>query len=283
MKITGKTIILLFLATLLTSCKGFISTPTTSPIGVMETAIPTVIFTATSLLPTETSVPIIQSSPIPVSGISTTVATENDLTWAECVLPNQDYAHSIPDLVFASNCLNMERPYWDDNDRKMAGERIQGDNGSDLRQIIGNDVYLAKHDSTNGCCHYEFSKNGNVIIETSAPFITFDPNRNLWNIGGKWVWELITDPPTIIVDEINFNEKYHLEGIFIPYIINNKLIYIAKKNMKFHIVYDEKVIGPEFDEIYIKYCCGTTKVLYGGGQYWFWGKREGTYYVVAIH
>jgi hypothetical protein len=105
----------------------------------------------------------------------------------------------------------------------------------------------------------------------------------LWNIGGKAVWELVTDPPTIIVDGISFSEKYQLEGAFIPYAINDKLIYIAKENGKYHIVYDEKIMGPEFDEIYIKYCCATTKVLYGEGQYWFWGKREGTYYVVGIH
>jgi len=208
---------------------------------------------------------------------------ENGLTWTECVQPNLDYANSAPDMEFVTPCLNMERPSWNDNDNKMAGERISGNNGSDLRQVIGNDVFLVKHDGTNGCCDYKFLKNGNLILETSAPFISFDPNRNLWNIGGRSVWELITDPPTIIVDGIDFNEKYHLEGIFIPYVINDRLIYIAKRDGKFHIEYDEKAIGPEFDEIYVKYCCATTKVFYGGGQYWFWGKRDGTYYVVAIH
>ena len=77
-------------------------------------------------------------------------------------------------------------------------------------------------------------------------------------------------------------QKYQWEGIFKPYTINDKLLYIAKRNGKFQIVYNEEIIGPEFDEIYIKYCCGTTNVRYGSGQYWFWGKREGTYYVVAL-
>jgi hypothetical protein len=177
----------------------------------------------------------------------------------------------------------MDRPIWDDNDKKITGERIEGSNGSDLQLVIGNDVFLAKHDSTNGCCDYEFLKNGNVIIETSAPLITFDPNRNLWNIGGKSVWELIAQPPVIIVDGVNFNEKYQLEGSFFPYTINNKLLYIAKKDGKYQIIYDGKHIGHEFDEIYMKYCCAVTTVLHGHGQFWFWGKRDGTYFVVGIH
>jgi hypothetical protein len=301
MKIIGKTILSFFLvALILTSCMGFLSTTAINPTGVMGTAISTVetavVETQTAMptfaptvmslptqLPTETPIPLMQSSPVPVSGSPITVISENGITWTECVAPYRDYAHDGPTITFAVDCLNMDMPYWTDNDREMAGERIDGNNGSDLRLVIGNDVFLAKHNSANGCCDYEFLKNGDVIMETSAPLITFDPNRNLWNIGGKSVWELITDPPTIVVDGINFNEKYQLEGVFVPYMINNKLIYIAKKNGKYHVVYDEKVIGTEFDEIYIKYCCATTQVFYGDGRYWFWGKRDGTYYVVGIH
>jgi hypothetical protein len=164
----------------------------------------------------------------------------------------------------------------------MAGERIMGSNGSDLRQVIGNDVYLVKHDGTNGCCDYQLLKNGMVLLVRSAPLITFDPNRNLWNMDGKLLWELVTEPPTIIVDGIDLNEKHGLEGIFHPYTIGSKLLYIARQNGKYQVVYDEKALGPEFDEIYIKYCCATTKIYYGAGRYWFWGKRAGTYYVVSI-
>ena len=304
MKIIGKATISLFLmVTILSSCNGFLSTSAITSTEVMnpatftvkptvaETQIanPTSALMVTSLptnspqSPTETSIPSVQNSQSPVSGTPIAVISENGITWIECIAPNRDYAHDEPTIAFAVNCLNMDRPYWNDNDRKIAGERINGSNGSDLRLVIGNDVFLAKHDSTNGCCDYEFSKNGDVLIKTSAPLITFDPNRHLWNIGGKSVWELVTDPPTIIVDGIDYNEKYQLEGAFMPYTINDKLIYIAKKNGKYQVVYDEKVIGPDFDEIYIKYCCATTQVLYGDGRYWFWGKREDTYYVVGIH
>jgi hypothetical protein len=275
-----KVILLLFLAVVMfTACNTYSEPQTAIPPSTFPVVLQT---TPSALPPTDTSTPIIERSPIPVSVSPTIVVMEHGITWTECVVPNKDYAHSSPDMTFASSCFQNERPTWNDNDRKMAGERIEGSNGSDLQQVIGNDVFLVKHDSTNGCCDYEFSKNGQVILQTRAPLITFDPNRNLWNIGGKAVWELVTDPPTIIVDDVNFNEKYQLEGAFIPYTIQDRLIYIAKKDGIYQIVYDNNMIGPKFDEIYIKYCCATTKVLYGEGRYWFWGKREGIYYVVEI-
>lgn len=96
-----------------------------------------------------------------------------------------------------------------------------------------------------------------MLLSTYASLISFDPNRYLWNFGGRLVGELLTNPPTIIVDGMDFNRKYQLEGIFHPYLIKDKLIYIAKKSGKYQIMYDQEIIGPVFDEIYIKYCCAT--------------------------
>jgi hypothetical protein len=237
--------------------------------------------TATAPPPTETIAVIETSTPL-VSISPTIISMEQGITWTECIAPVQDYAKHMPDEEFALHCLGLERPVFDDNDRSIMGERIEGSNGSDLKQVIGNDVYLVKHDSTNGCCDYQLLKNGNVLLSTHGSLITFEASRDLWNFGGRIVWELITDPPTIIVDGVDFNQKYKLEGIFHPYLIKGKLIYIAKKSGKYQIMYDEEVIGPAFDEIYIKYCCATTKVNYGGGRYRFWGRRGETYYVVAI-
>lgn len=267
------------------SCKGYTSTPAINPTSTFVPILPSPsVLPPTTLPPTETATPIVDTSPIPVSGTPTIIAMQNGITWTECVAPNLDYAHSAPDFQFAADCFDREIPTWDEQDKKNAGTWI-GDNtiDADLQQVIGNDVYVVKQFHPNGCCDYEFLKNGNVDIKINAPLITFNPNQHLWNIGGKVVWELITDPPTIFVDGDDFNQKYQWEGIFKPYSINDKLLYIAKKNGKYHIVYDGEVIGSEFDEIYIKYCCGTANVRYGSGQYWFWAKREGTYYVVAIH
>lgn len=271
MKTFGKAIVLLWMV-LLTACNSAMETPA---------------FVAT-VVESPTAIPVITSTPLPftqgasVSGEPTTTILKNELTWRECIVPNQDYAYSMPDVLFAENCLNMEYPSWNDDDRKIVGEQIEGMNWPDLRQVVGNDIYLVKLTSTNNCCHYEFSKNGKVLFEKDAPFTSFNPSRNLWNIGGQLVWELVTDPPTIIVDGVNYNEKYQLDGVFMPYSIHGTLIYIAKTDGRYHLVYDEEIIGPEFDEIYIRYCCATTRVLHGSGRYWFWGKREGKYYVVGI-
>jgi hypothetical protein len=208
------------------------------------------------------------------------IILENGLTWMECVVPSRDYFYVKPDVELLTNCIDF--PNGDDHDEKIIGERIQGNNGSDLRLVIGIDIYQTKYDNTKGCCDYELLKNGDVILRTSAPLITFDPNRNFWNIEGKLVWELITQPPVIIVDGVNFNEVYHLEGSFFPYEINGKLIYIAKENGKYRIVYDKKVIGPDFDEISMAYCCAKISVMRGGGQYWFLGRRDGTQFIILV-
>jgi hypothetical protein len=104
----------------------------------------------------------------------------------------------------------------------------------------------------------------------------------LWNIGGKLVWELGVDTPVIIVDGINFNEKYALQGSYHPYEIKGKLIYIARQNGKLHLVYDDKIIGPEFDEISMPYCCGMVYLFHSNRQYWFVGRRGGTKFLVPI-
>ena len=101
-------------------------------------------------------------------------------------------------------------------------------------------------------------------------------------MGGKFVWELGGDTSVIIVDGINYNEKHQLQGSYQPSAINGKLIYIAKQNDKLHIVYDDQVIGPEFDDISMPNCCGMIHLFSGGGQYWFVGALSGTTYVRAI-
>jgi hypothetical protein len=275
----------LLLITALAACQVIPQTRQPSPIVLLPedtaTAPATPFPTTTPLPPTETTA-VIETSAPPTSVIPTVISMEQGITWTECIIPVFDHDHSAPNYEFARHCLGMERPGFDENDRSIMGERIEGSNGSDLKQVIGNDVYLVKHDSTNGCCDYQLLKNGNVLLSAHGSLITFEASRHLWNFGGRVVWELVTDPPTIIVDGVDFNQKYGLEGIFHPYLIQDKLIYIAKKSRKYHIVYDEEVVGPMFDEIYIKYCCATTKVNYGGGRYQFWGRRGETYYVVVI-
>ena len=42
------------------------------------------------------------------------------------------------------------------------------------------------------------------------------------------------------------------------------------------MVYDNKVVGTEFDDIQMAYCCSMASVYRGSGQYWFLGSRTGT-------
>jgi hypothetical protein len=207
-------------------------------------------------------------------------------------VPFFNHPHETADFKFATACLNMDWPGWDDygmelNGQRLREERFDGDgaHGDNLRLIIGKDIYETRYTNIDGLNNYELLKNGQAIAKaTACPYcIIGDPNLKLWNVGGKSVWEVFTEPPAIFVDGINLNEKYQFDGTYFPYDIKNKLIYIANKNGKYSVVYDGKVIGHEFDQIYKSYCCGSTSVMHGHGQYWFWGRREGTYYVVAIH
>lgn len=205
---------------------------------------------------------------------------DNGLTWSECVVPIDDYDRR--DREFLATCTEL--PSLNESDEKRRGEFIDHQNATyDWRITIGDDQFETKiNDISQGCCSYKLVKNGEVILEMFPGFMTSNPNRGLWNIGGKLVWELAGYTQVIVVDGVDYNEKYQLEGSYFPYEIKGKLIYIAKKNGKFHIVYDEKMIGAEFDSISMAYCCGMISVYYGSGQYWFVGRRGGTMYVVSI-
>lgn len=286
MAIPIRVVKLLILVGMITACNTRISQPTEPSI------IPSTSLTEQILTPEPTNSPLspiteiivtpTQSSSVPISTLPTISILENGLTWRECVLPNREYFYTKSDIELATNCLGLNLPFWDDNDKKMFEERLQGENGGNLRLVIGNDIYETRYTVAETRV-YELLKNGSIFASASAFFVTFDPNRHLLNIDGKAVWEVISDPPVVIGDGINFNEEFQLEGSFFPYAIDNKLIYIARKNGKFFIVYDGKNIGPEFDEISMAYCCAKISVRYGQGQYWFWGKRDGIQFVIAIY
>ena len=305
MKIINKAISLLVLvAVMLTSCSSLASATSAMPaiantpteVVEIQIAIPAITFTAaptplpTRLPSTETPPPTKTS--LPISGTPTAIELEDDLTWSECIVPGFNSAY----FEFATTCLNMDWAGWDDhnmmlNGQRLREERLQGTCGYNLRLVIGKDIYETSYtvprENSCGSYNYELLKNGVTIatvngVKSSAA----DPNTKLWNIGGKSVWEIVSAPPAenpsaIIVDGVNQNEKYQLEGSYHVYYLNDKIIFIALKNGKYQIVYNEKFIGPEFDQILLY--GGPPPVFYGHGQYWFWGRREGTHYVVAIH
>jgi len=281
-KIQGLIIALLLLG--FSSCKvqgRNDPTSTTTP----TTIAPTIQFTIKpSITPSPTRTETIAQVPtetiVTCPSTPKTLTLENGLTWTEVVIPDRRYYYIKPDVALLESCLYF--PNFDEHDEEIHGERIKGVNGSDLKLVIGDDLYETKFDNTLGCCKYDLLKNGVVIYHTNAPLITTDPNRGFWNIGGNLVWELLAEPPVIIVNGVDFNGKYQLDGSYYPYEIKEKLIYIAKKGEKYQIIYDNEAIGPGFDDISKAYCCAGMSVMRGGGQYWFIGKRDFTRYVVSI-
>jgi hypothetical protein len=235
-----------------------------------------------SSLPRGTDMTPTQTAAVPVSITQTTIAMENGLSWIECVVPNRDYSLGREDMKILKECVD---PFEGSEDDGLGmGERVKGNFGwDDLRITIGKDHYEARFVGQDPVYfHYELTKNGEVIYKTNASFTTYDPNQNLWIIDGKLVWELAGGQSRIIVNGVNFNEKYQLEGSYFPYEIKGKLIFVAKRNGKFSIMYDEKIVGPEFDQISMPYCCAMVPLIRGNGQYWFVGSREGKKFLVSI-
>ncbi len=48
-------------------------------------------------------------------------------------------------------------------------------------------------------------------------------------------------------------------------------------------MYDGQMIGPEYDDISMAYCCSTLSVIRGSGEYWFLGRIGGTQFEVKIY
>jgi hypothetical protein len=286
MKLLRRGFTLMLLIVALASCSAskakstmpLLSTPTSQP--TLTSNLETTTFPSPS--PRETNLSSPQTLAVPFSITPTMTVMENGLTWTECIVPNRDYSRMGEDMAILKKCV--EPPEWSDEDSERLGERVTGNlDFDDLRITIGTDYFEARLvDRDKDGFQYELTKNGVVIYKTITHFTTIDPNRDFWNIDGKLVWELAGEQSVIIVDGVDFNEKYQLEGAYFPYEIKGKLIFVAKKNGKFSIMYDEKTVGPEFDEISMPYCCAMAPLVRGNGQYWFVGSREGIKYLVSI-
>ena len=282
--IVSRAAILGLLATALVSCLPHRAGSTQTPL--LPTPIlapePTI---GASPLPTDAS-PAIPSSPapssMPVSTAPTILVVENGLTWMECVIPNRDYYHTVVDIPVITDCLGMNLPSWDENDEAMAGERIPHPTGDTLRLVIGSDVYETRYNPTRTL---DLLKNGSVIATANA---NFDAHESLNSIGGLPVWEIADywtiggDSPDIFVEGVSLNEKYQLDGAFFPYQLKGRLIFIARQDGAFRIIYDGEAFGRRFDTISMAYCCARISVMGGQGRYMFLGESEGTMFAVVI-
>ena len=222
MNIISKRTTLFCLVVILVSCNVPTEKPTEMPIT--TTILPTSAvkteptITSSSQSPENSEQPT-QIPSVPVSMTPITLIMENGLTWTECILPYRDYSYVTPDVDLIASCIGMDFPSLDDYDKKIFGEPVEGvGGGNNFRLVIGSDIYETSHTQIDITTYnYELLKNGLVIAQTDARFFTSAPNRSLGNIGGKAVWEILTEPPAIIVDGVNFNERYQLEGSFFTY------------------------------------------------------------------
>ncbi|HNZ01219.1 MAG TPA: hypothetical protein PKJ34_08355 [Anaerolineaceae bacterium] len=266
---------LILAAILLTACTPVL------PAASTPAPIPTASHSFPPATPTPTSLSI-TPTPTSLSITPTTVFLENGLVWTECIVPDREYSSTSRDLSILKKCAKP--PGWSDADAGMMGERVKRETGFyDLQISIGTDDYEANFvDRSEVGYIYQLTKNGDVLLQATAQFTTYDPNLNLWNMDGTLVWELGGMQPVIFVDGENLNETYRLEGSYFPYQINGNLIFVARKNGRYSIVYDGKFTGPEFDAIEMAYCCAMVPLVRGSGQYWFVGSREGKTYLVSI-
>ena len=269
-------------------------TPTSQQVGIMtatkeERTTPRITNTATpnrtawptaTLKNTETNTPTIPATPF--FHVNEIVYDAPGLIWSECEVSWDLYLS----WRAAEDCFDESLPSVKRDDREVWGERFQRGVQSlnDLRLIIGDDIYETKHNRGNPII-YTLYKNGEIYAEASSYFGVYDPNQSLINVGGKAAWEVAGyEAPTVIYDGLDLRQIHNIEAAYKPYSINDKLIFVAKSDGKNLVIYDGEPVGPSFDEISIAYCCGPEgySIRRVQGQYWFWGIRDGKFYLVRI-
>jgi hypothetical protein len=253
---------------------NLVSTPSlTSTIIIAQTPSPllTGTFSTSEVTPTIPLTPYIKMSKMDFP---------TGLVWLECEVSFDQYQK----WRVADKCFGFPLSSWQDEDRARLGEIFQRNPFKlyDIRNTINGNFY--ETDNEPGGL-YTLYKNGKVFAESVSGTTTYSPNRSLQNVGGKAVWELANpENPTIIFDGMDLRQEYDLDAAYLPYNINDRLIFVAKKDSKYYVMYGEEQIGPGFKNISIAYCCGPAgySIQRVQGQYWFWGIRNSRYYLVLI-
>ena len=56
-------------------------------------------------------------------------------------------------------------------------------------------------------------------------------------------------------DGVDLRAAYGFEAVYAPYAMRDKLIFVARQDDQYFVVYDGRRLGPVFDRILIAYCC----------------------------
>lgn len=244
------------------------NTLTPSP---MVTQMVTQIFSTPEVTPTIPLTPYIKMSEIDYP---------SGLAWLECEV-SFDLYHK---WSVADKCFGFPLSSWQEEDRAHLGERFRRNSHmwDDFRITINGNIY--ETDNQPGGL-YILYRNEKMYAQSMSGFTSFPPNRSLQDVGGKVVWELANpEHPTIIFDGQDLRQELNLDAAYLPYNINDRLIFVAKKDSKYFIVYGKEQTGPEFEKISVGYCCSPAgySVQRVQGQYWLWGIRENRYFLVMI-
>ncbi len=211
------------------------------------------------------------------SGLKAANPEDVGLTWQECVVTSFDWKE-------AETCFGHSMPLRDERERGNFADRL-GDLES-LQLKIGQDVYRAvPTGSIFAIQRYTLYRNDKVVRSLYGRFTAYSPNVSLQNVDGKAVWEFSDgETATIIYDSRDVRQFYRLDRAYRPYGLGGKLIFIGQKDDRYLVVYDGWKIGPDFERVYIAYCCEPVlwSVQFGQNKYLFWGDRGGQKYIVEV-
>ena len=54
---------------------------------------------------------------------------------------------------------------------------------------------------------------------------------------------------------VDLRSAYNIEAAYAPYALRDKLIFVARRDDQYFVVYDGQRLGPAYDRIHIAYCC----------------------------
>jgi hypothetical protein len=157
--------------------------------------------------------------------------------------------------------------------------------------VVGQDSYTTTTESVaevRGRAPQEMGtlyRNGEPVKSLTATITAWYPSVALRDLAGIATWEFAGDDvATVVYDGHDLREVLGLQEVRRPHTINDKLIFVARRDGKELVVYDGHQVGPNFDEIFVAYCCeiALDSVAFGQDSYAFTGKRSGKPYVVLI-
>ena len=140
---------------------------------------------------------------------------------------------------------------------------------------IGEDLYYVKKQKVDTNLEkFSVYKNNESVYEfSSEPLTSYSPLISVRVIENKYTVEYIEkmysrslktflEKQRIWQDGVGeITQHYGLQNAIVPYEANGKMVFLAQKNDKWHVMYDGKQISEEFERIDFGYCCEPAKYM----------------------